>query len=654
MKRLWIDFETYCDLDIKKVGLYKYVNHPSFHPWCASYAINDEEVDLWVRGEVMPLALFNALAVKAVKIYAHNAEFEYEVLKTLGYELSLRRFVDTQALAGLFGYPLSLDKFCKAIGLPYSKDASGTRLINKLCKPQKKTIKNPSGRWFPDTAPEDFFRLYKYCMTDTDIMRKAVKRLPMQELPLLEQYIWGHTVMQNQRGIKIDIKTVNNIVAVLNEFKKRGEQQLSIATGGSVKTAKQLEKMKTFLSENRVNIPNLTKDTVDRYLKKDIPEVCKIVLELRKQLAHSSVAKFKKMQSMCCDNDKRIRGNLAYYAAHTGRFAGRGLQVHNLPRAQVKDPEKTIKIFNTRNYELISKTYPDINATASMLIRPMITAEIEKLLIVADYSSIENVILHWCAGDEKTLQDFRNGLCQYKVYSASRLDIPYDKVTKEQRQQSKPDVLGLGFGGGFRALIKVAAGYGVILSPQEAQERVKFYRNKYKLIPRFWRNVYRKAKEAVETKDPQVLITPNTKIQFRCAGGYLFIILPSGRRLSYPQVKLNAVWEIKVNGKQVPMTSDISYMGVKNKMWLRLGTHPGLMAENIIQALARDILVYGLLCAEQAEYKILMSVHDEGIAEGNIDCDVEEFCEYMCMKQKWAKTIPLKADGYVAKRYRKD
>jgi DNA polymerase len=388
------------------------------------------------------------------------------------------------------------------------------------------------------------------------------------------------------------------------------------------------------------------------HLKISMPRVCREVLLLRQQLAHSSVAKFDKMQQMCCD-DGRVKGNLVYHGSHTGRFSGRGIQVQNLPRAKVNNPEQVITDFNTLNYDDLRTLYPDLNATASALIRPMIMAEKGKNLIVADYSSIENVVLHWAAGDEKTVQDFRNGLCQYKVYSAARLGIKYEEVTKEQRQNSKPDVLGLGYGGGYKALIKVAAGYGVTLEIGEGQERVKFYRNKYKKIPQLWRNVFNKVLETITTKDPQVLITPNIKLEFRCAGGYLFILLPSGRRLSYPKVKLNAVWSIKVRGHDVPMTAAISYMGVKNNTWMRIGTHPGMLVENIIQAMARDILVYGLLCAEQAGNDILMSVHDEGIAEGTAD-NVDEFCEYMCMKQAWAETIPLRADGYIAKRYRKD
>lgn len=650
-KKLFLDFESYGEFDIKQTGAYRYIAHESFHVWCCAFAFDNEDIQIWKNDCVLPKRLHEALEDSSVHIYAHNAEFDRGVLKKMGYDIPLKRWVDSQALAGSFGYPLSLDKFCKALGLSEGKDSKGTRLINKLCKVQKKTIKNPTGRWYPATAPRDFQELYAYCKNDVRVMRKAVKKLPAEQLSHLEQYIWTHTIMQNERGVGIDAESVKVIRKRLLEFKRHSEATLDVITGGMVKTGKQVAKMKEFLQDYGLAVPNLTKNTVDIWLKKKIPIACREVLELRKQLAHSSTAKYDKMLQMA-GRGNRVKGNLVYYGSHTGRFASRGLQIHNLPRGQVDDPEEVISDFKKLSYQDLVVKYPDINAVASKLIRSMIIAQGDNNLLVADYTSIENVVLHWAAGDEKTTQDFRDGLCQYKVYSAARLGIKYENVTKEQRNLSKPDVLGLGYGGGYRALVQVAAGYGVTLSQEEAQERVNFYRNKYKLIPAFWRSVFKKAKEAIETEDPQILITPNITLEFRCAGGYLFILLPSGRRLSYPQVKLDSVWYITVKGKQIPMSSDISYMGVKSGAWLRIGTHPGMLVENIIQALARDLLVYGLLCAEQAGYKIIMSVHDEAIAE-EAQTDIENFCEYLCVRPKWAQTLPLKAEGYVSKRYKK-
>jgi len=273
MTRLYIDFETYCDLDIKKVGAYKYTNHPSFHPWCMAYAFDDEPIQLWKYPNSFPIRLLEAILFDIVSIYAHNAEFEWLILNKLGFKdiLKYTRFVDVMALAGTFGYPLSLDGFAKAVGLSHGKTAGSTRLLNKLCKRQKKTAFNTTGKWTPQTAPKDFIKLYDYCVNDVKIMRQAVKRLPQDRLSKFEQFVWGHTVKQNSRGVCIDIETVKSIIFVMQEFKKRMKRELQTATGGNVQTGKQVAKIKDFLWSICVQIPDLTADTVDNYLNHDYP-----------------------------------------------------------------------------------------------------------------------------------------------------------------------------------------------------------------------------------------------------------------------------------------------------------------------------------------------------------------------------------------------
>lgn len=355
--------------------------------------------------------------------------------------------------------------------------------------------------------------------------------------------------------------------------------------------------------------------------------------------------------------DSFIYGMLKYFGAHTGRYAGTGVQLHNLPRASLDDPEEAIQNFNTKSYNQVATWYSDINATASKLIRPVLIAKPDHKLIVSDYKSIENVLLHWCADDKVTVQEFKEKKSQYKTFAASRFKTTYEKVTKDQYQSSKFSILGLGYGGGANALIGIAKSFGVDISVKQAEEEVKFYRKKkYPKIPKFWYAIYNKAIEAVKTKDPQIFFNENVKIEFRCAGGYLIIMLPSGRRLWYPRVKLNHSWTIIVKGRPVEMHGKISYMGVKNAQWMRIKTHPGFLVENIIQALARDILVYGAMCAEQSGYPILLSVHDELISEtpDNDKYSVEELNKLICIRQKWAKDLPLFADGYSAQRYRKE
>lgn len=663
MTKLWIDFETYCDLDIKKVGAYKYVNHPSFHPWCMAYAFDDEPIQLWVYSNPFPTRINNATVYDRIPIYAHNAEFEWLVLNTLGLKnmLTYCSFVDVMALAGTFGYPLSLDGFTKAVGLDHGKTAGSTRLLNKLCKRQKKTAFNTTGKWTPRTAPKDFIKLYDYCVNDVEIMRQAVKRLPQNKLSKFEQFVWGHTVKQNSKGVCIDIHTVKNIIHVMQEFKKHSEHELQIATGGSVQTGKQVVKIKDFLWSVGVQIPDLTADTVDEYLNgagKYMPTEAIQVLELRKQLAHSSTAKFDRMIDM--EMDSIIYGMLKYFGAHTGRYAGTGVQLHNLPRASLGDESEVglaIAAFNSCKYDMITTRYPDINATASKLVRSMIIARPDHKLIVSDYTSIENVLLHWCADDKKTVKEFRDKKDQYKTFASSRFKVPYEEVTKKQRTYAKPCILGLGYGGSVNALLGIATAHGVSITYKQAEAEVKFYRyKKYPKIPKLWYALYNKAVDALTTEDVQVFWNGNVKIEFRYENNYLKIKLPSGRTLWYPQAKLNYSWTIMVKGNPVQMTGKMSYMGVKNGQWMRIKTHPGGLTENIIQAMARDILVYGAMCAEQAGYPILFSVHDELISETKNDTtyNIREFNRLICIRQSWAESLPLRAAGYESQRYKKD
>lgn len=663
MTRLYIDFETYCDLAIKKVGAYKCVKHPSFHPWCMAYAFDNEPIRIWKQHDMFPPEIQYAITHHTVPIYAHNAEFEWLILNKLGFKdnLNYNSFVDVMALAGTFGYPLSLDKFVKAVGLSQGKTTGSTRLLNKLCIRQKKTAYNTTGKWTPQTAPKDFIKLYDYCVNDVKIMRQAVKRLPQDKLSKFEQFVWGHTIKQNNKGVCIDINTAKSIVLVMHEFKKRSEQELQTATSGSVQTGKQVAKIKDFLWSIGVQIPDLTADTVNEYLDhagKYLPTAAIKVLRLRKQLAHTSVAKFERMLEM--EIDSVVYGMLKYFGAHTGRYAGTGVQLHNLPKASLgSDSEVGLAIaaFNSCKYDMITLRYPDINATASKLIRPMIIARPEHKLIVSDYTSIENVLLHWCANDKKTVQEFRDKKDQYKTFASSRFKVPYEKVTKKQRDYAKPSILGLQYGGRVDALIKIATTHGVSMTYKQAKFEVRFYRyKKYPKIPKFWYAIYNKAIEAIATGDVQVFWNDNVKIEFRYENDYLKIKLPSGRTLWYPQVKLNYSWTIIVKGSPVQMTSKISYMGVKTGVWMRIKTHPGGLTENIIQALARDILVYGAMCAEQAGYPILFSVHDELISETKNDKThgIDEFNNLICIRQHWAESLPLYAAGYESQRYKKE
>ena len=236
--------------------------------------------------------------------------------------------------------------------------------------------------------------------------------------------------------------------------------------------------------------------------------------------------------------------------------------------------------------------------------------------------------------------------------------MEYEDVTDEMRTYAKPCVLGLGYGGAEAALISVAAGYGVVLTRKEAKVDVNFYRKQqYPLVPKLWYAVFNMAKKAIDTREPLVFNDGSpTRLEFRCAGGYLFILLPSGRRLSYPQVEINSTWIITVKKRPIQMEAAISYMGLKDNIWMRIGIHPGRMIENIVSGLARDILCYGALCADQGGYPIIATVHDEALTEvdDTDDYTLAEFGGLMCILQEWSKTIPVSFNGYEGYRFKKD
>lgn len=635
---IWIDFETYSDLDIRKVGLHKYISDKSTKVLCMAYAFNNDPVKIWVEGEAFPFTKIHA----GDKLFAHNAEFEFLMLKKLKIKISVSNVVDTAAVAATYGYPRSLGKLCAALNMPEGKLDSGTRLINKLCKPQKKTKTNPTGVWTRKTAAEDFKKLYKYCIRDVEAMRGAMKRLPQQTLTPYEQKVWEHTALQNVRGVFIDVKKVKKIIKILHNFKKKKEAEFAGLVGNDIEgltKVSQVAKFKDFLKLKGLDMESLDKASVDEALKNDIPNVCRKTLEIRKLISKSSTTKYKRMSGMA-GYDNRVRGNLMYYGGHTGRFSGKGVQIQNLPRNTIDNPENLLK-------ELEENKVKDVETACSDLIRSMIIAAEGTQLAVGDYSSVENVVLHWLAGDVSTLEDFKNGLDQYIVYSASRLNIDYDAVTKEQRGESKPDVLGLGFGGGYRALVNVAAGYGQELTRQEAQARVDFYRQKYHMIPKLWNLISRAVEKTVFTETSTTLQLKYVKLVFKFAKGYMFIRLPSGRYLTYPKVRLQS-------GKYEFSPSQVSYMHVKNSAWVRVSTFGGKLTENIVQAIARDLLVAGLLACEKKGYKVLASVHDEIISEVPESYkDIEKYCRTMCTLPTWARGIPLQADGYFSKYYKK-
>lgn len=656
MHKVFIDFETYGGLDLRLVGSHRYIEHPSFDLLCMAYAVDDEEPELWLpEDKTLPLRVRKIIDQPDTRIYAHNAGgFETLILQKYPRILGkhkLHKFVDTQALAAAAGLPLGLDKAARAAGVALHKDPKGSRLIVKLSRPRKITKNNKDARWTPATAEKDFYEMYDYCLQDVIVTRALVDALPFDDLTANEQRVWRHTIIQNNRGVPVDLPSVQSIRVVLDKQVKKRTAQLNTITHGRVKTIQQRDKILAFIKDQGLVLPDLTAATVKSTLEnKALDTKVRAVLEIRRQLAKTSTKKFTRILAMV-SKDGRVQGNVQYYGAHTGRFAGRGIQIHNLPRAKVTNPDEALEIFRTEDLDQ-AMDYSDqmVHSLASKLIRPIICTTPRKELIVSDYSSIENRALHWLAGDIDTLKEFKAGLDQYKTFASARFGVPYKEVTAIQRQYGKVCILGLGYGAGPDTLIDVAAQYGLELNVSEATQARDFYRSKYALVPKLWRGLMKAAVRCV-TNGREAAFGP---ITFRWTHYFnsLLMFLPSGRCIFYPGAVIQSAkmpWTDKDN--RVVYQEALHYQEGQ----ILKNVSPGLLTENLVQAVARDILVEGAMNVEAAGYKVIGTVHDEVIAEGKKGSgDLYEFNRLMCEAPDWAKGLPLKAEGYTARRYKKD
>ncbi len=671
MTDLYIDFETRSDINIKKAGSYKYMESPYFEPLCMAYAIGNGPVDIWVPDHEFPARL---LSDNTPAVY--NVEFEMNVLNHKWFrwnecfeddrpDFVPNDFIDVQAVARLFGFPAKLEELAKVLNVAHQKDAKGTRLINALCV-TKPGVRPPT----PATNTAEFNDLYEYCKQDVRTTRACHKALIKDDLSSFEKEVYAHMLKQNNTGFPIDIESVIEIIDALEEYKNKANSKLYQLTHGRVTKGTQVQRITNYIRGQGFAIPNLAAPTITEIMdNKMYDSKTREILRCRQALSHSSTAKFNRMMEMIC-KDGRIRGNLKYYGGHTGRFAGVGVQLHNLPRAQHEYPDMVIEDFKTKGIDYLMETYGNVGAAASKLVRPMIKAEDGQVLYVADYVSVENVLLHWTANDMRTTEDFANKIDQYKRYASRRFNVPYEDVNKEQRTYAKPCVLGLGYGGGGAALQRVAGNYGIVLSDGAAERDKKFYRDTYPEIPSLWYTIQNYLIKATLEKTLLELNTGTTNLKFIGRDEYSFILLPSDRFLAYPlpRIQRDAQYDNQC----------FTYMGIDGttKQWRRLGdqhrrlkdgtfapdmpVHGGRLVENIIQALARDLLVYGMLKAEQEGYNMIGSVHDEGIADEpelpaveTLD-RFEEYCDALCTLPEWARGLPLRADGYVGKRYRKD
>jgi len=643
MREIIIDFETYSDEDIA-TGTVKYAMHLSTDIICMAYKVDDELTQIWLPGQEFP-KVFS----KPHIIIAHNALFEYCIWNFVGVRryklpaLQLQNMRDSMALANRYTLPNKLQDAGTILGLKIQKDRRGAALIKKICVPTKHKLRPEIGDDFTYVDMRDFL---DYCRTDVETTYALIKALPASTLTEQEQQYWVLTQKMNLTGLPIDTESAAKILGYIENYAEEMTLEVPKLTNGLVQKVTQVKAMREYMQGLGVYCDNLTAETVDRLLAQpNLPETVRRLLELRQILGRSSTAKYRKLLDL--EYHGIVYNNLQYYGASTGRWTGRGFQMHNLPRASVPDPEAYIEKF--RNFEVVE----DPVNVAKALIRPMICAPPGQKLIVADYSSIENYVLMWLADDQAALKLLASGGDQYKDMASFLYQTPEDSITKRQRQIGKIIILGCGYGMGAKRFLETSAAWGVELSEAEAYSAVHAYRDKYKLVSQLWKRLSSCAVAAI--RSPGHAFKTNRcafkAVKDRTGRPWMVLTLPSGRNLFYmePYISYDDYGAVPAHKGTNPYS----------KAWGNLALIPGRITENIVQALARDLMAHGLLTVtqEMPEVTLLGTVHDEGIGsiadEYVVEDVVEKFCQKLCKLPKWAEGLPLKAEGYISQRYKK-
>ncbi|MDD3238533.1 MAG: DNA polymerase [Lachnospira sp.] len=644
MKQINIDIETYSGADLTKTGVYKYVDSPDFDVLLFGYSVDRGPVitlDL-KRGEVLPEAIMAGLKDKTVLKYAFNAQFERVCLsKYLGEYLEPDSWRCTMVASLYLGLPGSLAAVGVVLGLEKQKLQSGKDLIRYFSMPCKATKVN-GGR--TRNQPEDDiekWNLYKEyntrdVETEMEIMEK-VGRFPVPDF-LWKQYALDQRI--NDMGIELDMQLVQQAIACDEESHNRYMKRAQELTG--LENPNSPIQLKEWLQAQGVNIASLAKAEVADMLKTCTGDALE-VLELRQVLSKSSVKKYVAMETCCC-NDGRAHGLLQFYGANrTGRWAGRLIQVQNLPQNHIPDLKVARDLVKGGLFEAVELLYDSIPDTLSQLIRTAFVPKKGYKFMVADFSAIEARVIAWLAGEKWRLEVFKNNGDIYCASASQMFGVPVEKhgVNSHLRQKGKISELALGYGGSVGAMISMGA-LDMGLEEAELKPIVDVWRQANPSIVQLWWDVDKCVLKAVKERQP---------VKFKCLefvyeSGILFIGLPSGRRLAYvkPRIIQNEYGR-----------DEISYEGVgTGKRWERINSYGPKFVENIIQGMSRDILAEAMGRLSAAGYKIVIHVHDEAVIEAPMEAKLEDACQIMSVTPEWTPGLILNAAGYECSFYQKD
>jgi DNA polymerase len=645
-RELFIDIETYSSVDIRAAGLYPYVEANDFEVLLIQYAWGDDPVRVLdatttVDAEELHEVIAGLYDPDVLKI-AHNNAFERNALgKLLHHYLPPEEWHDTSILAAMNGLPMSLEAAGAALNIEQQKLKEGTALINYFCKPCKPTIANGGRtRNLPKHAPDKWERFKAYGSRDVEAMRLIYRKLQRFPVPNWERRVWCLDARINERGVLIDRDLVNAAVLVDLEFKEVHTTEMQKLTG--LENPNSVAQLKTWLEGVGVSCESLNKATVAD-LKKALPDpTTRRVLELRQLLGKTSTKKYQAMTS-AAGKDDRVRGLLQYYGAgRTGRWAGRLVQVQNLPQNHLDDIGTVRELVRSRDLEALELCFDNVPDVLSQLIRTAFVAKPGHTFLVSDYAAIEARVIAYLAGEKWRQEVFAKGGDIYCSSASQMFKVPVEKhgINGHLRQKGKVAELACGYGGGVGAL-KAFGADKMGLTEAEMQDIVDQWRAASPTIPKFWRDTERAAKRALE--NPGTTHTLPCGVKYRRDADALRCRLPSGRILTY--------W-----GARLDNDGSICFMGQNQttRKWEKTETWGGKLVENIVQAYARDCLAVALLRLDEAGYKITFHVHDEIIAEAPEGSRWEDMAEIMGRPISWAPGLILRGDGYDTKFYMKD
>lgn len=657
MRHLSIDIETRSSADIGKTGLYRYAQDKDFGILLFAYKLDEDPVKIvdLEMGEKIPDQILKCMSDPSVTKHAYNAAFEWYCLNWAGYHTPLAQWKCTM-IHGLYcGYTAGLDATGKAIGLPQDKQklTTGKALIRYFCVPCKPTKSNGGRTWnLPRHAPEKWKLFKEYCVQDVVTESEILKRLSAFPVPETEERLWQMDVRMNAFGVRVDTGLIAGALMIDGISTQELTDEAVEITGLS--NPNSTGQVLQWLTEQGVQMENLQKATVEETLTREaLPKNVRRILEIRQQLGKTSVKKYTAMQTAKCEDD-RIRGLTQFYGANrTGRWAGRLVQLQNLPRNYLKTLDYARNLVKAQNYEGVRLLYGNVPDTLSQLIRTAFIPSEGHKFVVADFSAIEARVIAWLAGEQWVNEVFATHGKIYEATASQMFHVPIERIVKGNpeyslRQKGKVATLALGYQGGTSALIAMGA-LNMGLTEEELPDIVTRWRNANPRIRDLWYAVEETALAAMTTAEPQAM----RGLIFRLEGDLLYgqsfltVQLPSGRKLFYPKPFLQ-------ENRFGKMAIHYYTVGQQTRKWEVDSTYGGKMTENIVQAIARDCLAETLRRISHLGLQVVFHVHDEVIIDAPMDVTVDQICSLMAEPISWAPGLILKGAGFESSYYMKD